>query len=957
MEIIDNSLYEIGEQLTNLIQYPTQNQKLSIIQLIDKLCNKINLMQYHLKIRIKLEAIKNRMQELKTHLNNMQNQGMIQMPQITSIFLEFGKVLSPRLILFDCFSPILENVLNRKNKTIVGSNTLIWTKNLFYLAYFFTNNNEEFHKLSELLIDCINEIKNEYDEDVISPSTENQNNDYKAVQIYHFLEECATRIFQEQKIDFYCGKETKHSCFIPQDLLLKKIHNKALKKDHISVRFSQIFRGWIINSICVKELPNLFSERNFNQPNPTFAPKRTIPLSDIVVNISDNQFIQLELSGDFSEVEGKSCEIHLINERIIFFKIYVQSIKDKKKIDIKVPRSIYEASYLIAIESPHFSSNPIQYDHHQNFPNSQKIKLNPCYIDCCYPIFKKTIINYSPKLFSQKDFKQRSPLMVACLNQSWENVSIILKNKNNLEINLNDIDEDGNTCLHFAAYFGSFAIVKELINLGSNPNVLNRYGETPLFFSQKHFEIFNYLALLTSNSPIVPSIFFWELRDDNFLYKWNSEKKNINENINEIVYNMSYMGDLGDTGSMDPSMGNDYSGSMMDNDSDEKTPNHYNNRSGNPQSGNNSDGNWSPNSNIETFFDHNVTHKNPISTRSTPGSNSFHPSYNSQTQIPNSLTNSYGSSNSTNNYRPKSVVNNNNNDSGGSDSKDSGSPQSTDCFEIYNNISNGSFKVNWLPSPVSAYLRWAKPVPVVKYQLAVHQNCCVEVMLMDSSSNEVCIPKKKNFFSQHKKTHSSSCIFPLNPKENTIKLKFGFNVTTNMYYQKITNESESGSEDISSKKRKLQSTQGRFKLHFVLWETKNYKNKYDWVKLGVWSSSLFNLVSHSDQINQNKNSTSPNPECIYPNPIPENTNFPITIVGSFPSNLPNYTVVFREEDGTTKHVQLNQQNSKMIVGNTPLLKAGNVIVYVVEKESVFPQNGLSFQVIGYNEWKKIHFPI
>ena len=225
---------------------------------------------------------------------------------------------------------------------------------------------------------------------------------------------------------------------------------------------------------------------------------------------------------------------------------------------------------------------------------------------------------------------------------------------------------------------------------------------------------------------------------------------------------------------------------------------------------------------------------------------------------------------------------------------------------------------------------------------------------MDSSSNEVAVSKKKNFFYQQKKTHCSSCIFPINSKDNMIKLKFGFNVTTNMYYQKNSEILElNESLENMSKKRKMQSNStGKFKLHFVLWETKNHKNKFDWVKLAVCSSSLFNIVSHSDQINQNKTSNSPNPECIFPDLIPENTNFPITIVGHFPNGITSYSVIFKEENGNEKIINLKQQNTKMLVGSSPSLKSGSVSVFVLEKGNLFPHSGMRFKVISLDLWKK-----
>ena len=395
-------------------------------------------MTFHLKIKIKLEAIKTRLLELKDHIQNLKPE-IQSVPQMNSIFVEFGKILSPNLVYFDCFNTIQESLKKKMNNTINTSNVLIWSKNLFYLIYFFTNNNDEFHKISEFLFECINEIKNEYDEEIICPLENRNPNDYLNIEIYHFFEESATRIFMENKIDFYCGKDTKNSCFIPKDLLEKTLLKKSMRKDSVSNKFLKIYKQWNIESMIIKEYPNIFADRNF-QLTQNWAPKKTIPLFEIKVNNVDNQSIKLELLGDYSRVEGSSCEIHLINERIVFFKIFVQSIKSKNRIEINIPRNIYDASYLITIESTHFSSNPIQYDHHHHFPHSQKIKLNQCYVDCCHPNFKNNLLNHNLNYFLQKDFKQRNPLMIACLNESWENVKQIVRNKERLDLNLNDMD-------------------------------------------------------------------------------------------------------------------------------------------------------------------------------------------------------------------------------------------------------------------------------------------------------------------------------------------------------------------------------------------------------------------------------------------------------------------------------------------------------------------------------------
>ena len=51
------------------------------------------------------------------------------------------------------------------------------------------------------------------------------------------------------------------------------------------------------------------------------------------------------------------------------------------------------------------------------------------------------------------------------------------------QTNVNQADEDGNTPLHAAAYFGSLPIVTMLLQAGADPNVADASGQPPLFYA------------------------------------------------------------------------------------------------------------------------------------------------------------------------------------------------------------------------------------------------------------------------------------------------------------------------------------------------------------------------------------------------------------------------------------------------------------------------------------------
>jgi len=97
-----------------------------------------------------------------------------------------------------------------------------------------------------------------------------------------------------------------------------------------------------------------------------------------------------------------------------------------------------------------------------------------------------------------------------CFGEGWRN-EFPLKSPNAFleliflcEVGINDLHDRpdlacGMTWLHYAASYGRVDIVRLLVENGSNPNILNDYGESPLFMACQagQFEVACYLCPLT----------------------------------------------------------------------------------------------------------------------------------------------------------------------------------------------------------------------------------------------------------------------------------------------------------------------------------------------------------------------------------------------------------------------------------------------------------------------------
>ncbi len=104
----------------------------------------------------------------------------------------------------------------------------------------------------------------------------------------------------------------------------------------------------------------------------------------------------------------------------------------------------------------------------------------------CYPIiffyeklqsyFKETLIIDTP------NENGISPLLYACIKGSKQVMDLLL----DLGVNINSVDKDGNTCLHYAVMSNSPRVVKKLLVRGANRELKNIKGQTPEMLAREN---------------------------------------------------------------------------------------------------------------------------------------------------------------------------------------------------------------------------------------------------------------------------------------------------------------------------------------------------------------------------------------------------------------------------------------------------------------------------------------
>lgn len=97
----------------------------------------------------------------------------------------------------------------------------------------------------------------------------------------------------------------------------------------------------------------------------------------------------------------------------------------------------------------------------------------------CYPIifFYEKLQNYFKEhlIIDIPNQNGITPFLYACIKGSKQVMDLLL----DLGVNINAIDNDGNTCLHYAVMSNSRRVVKKLLVRGANRNIKNKEGQTP----------------------------------------------------------------------------------------------------------------------------------------------------------------------------------------------------------------------------------------------------------------------------------------------------------------------------------------------------------------------------------------------------------------------------------------------------------------------------------------------
>ena len=108
--------------------------------------------------------------------------------------------------------------------------------------------------------------------------------------------------------------------------------------------------------------------------------------------------------------------------------------------------------------------------------NFYKVKNKDCFyytvIGDLYSL--KNAINYNKSLLYLKDGLNRSLLYLSARNGYFNLTEFLIKKG----ININEVQKDGSTALHGAAYYGQELVVQLLIEHGININIRNRFWST-----------------------------------------------------------------------------------------------------------------------------------------------------------------------------------------------------------------------------------------------------------------------------------------------------------------------------------------------------------------------------------------------------------------------------------------------------------------------------------------------
>ena len=111
-----------------------------------------------------------------------------------------------------------------------------------------------------------------------------------------------------------------------------------------------------------------------------------------------------------------------------------------------------------------------------NVGNFYKVKNKDCFYYTLIGDLNslKSAINFNKSLLFLKDRLNRSLLYLSARNGYFNLTEFLIKKG----ININEVQKDGSTALHGAAYYGQELVVQLLIEHGININIRNRFGST-----------------------------------------------------------------------------------------------------------------------------------------------------------------------------------------------------------------------------------------------------------------------------------------------------------------------------------------------------------------------------------------------------------------------------------------------------------------------------------------------
>eukprot|EP01091_Cochliopodium_minus_P002756 TRINITY_DN1260_c0_g1_i1.p1 TRINITY_DN1260_c0_g1~~TRINITY_DN1260_c0_g1_i1.p1 ORF type:complete len:1232 (+),score=482.44 TRINITY_DN1260_c0_g1_i1:394-4089(+) len=395
------------------------------------------------------------------------------------------------------------------------------------MIFFLSSDDNTNREMCIKLMGCIVELRCEKNAVI-------EKKDVKEGKKYNFLEELLKQMCNLKKMDYFHGKDsTDFSFFVDSNKLEIMIGKLAQKepKNLINITLEKLFQDIKKNQRPITASSSkLYEDRKIDMPL-----KKVFPICNIRIKKDQMKNLMcMEIEGDFSYIDKKQLDVIFMRDGLRITEISITNIK-KQVNEILIPLHILEGSYYIHLENSDFYSNPIKYFHHLSSPFAQTSDIDDHYLSCCNPNLKIQLPPFNN--FDKVDLRQRTHAMIASINGNFHFIKSLALYSSHHSFNnyINAIDEDGNTCLHFACLYGHFDIINCLIEFRADPNVMNIFGEVPLYYAQKFPNIFSYLIrLYPVQNILLPSNKFWKQRESKVYENWKYHFTNTSSDLQEM---------------------------------------------------------------------------------------------------------------------------------------------------------------------------------------------------------------------------------------------------------------------------------------------------------------------------------------------------------------------------------------------------------------------------------------